>query len=230
MTAFPIFYAVIENDLRRVLTYSMINQLGFMVVGVGIGTELALNGTAAHAFAHILYKALLFMSMGAVLLRTRPHHRLGLGRTLQIDAVYRGFLHDWRCIDFCLPPVQWLCYEIDDHGGSRPRRLHPGMAGVTVRICRCVSPFRHQDPLLCFFAHDSGHTLQGSTCQHVVRHGPCCSTLHRHRGLPATPVCAAALSDQLPALHADTRNHPASVAVLLGTRLYLARATGSLPS
>ena len=70
MTAFPIFYAVIENDLRRVLAYSLNNQLGFMVVGIGIGTELSLNGTAAHAFSHILYKALLFMSMGAVLYRT----------------------------------------------------------------------------------------------------------------------------------------------------------------
>ena len=70
MTAFPIFYAVIENDLRRVLAYSLNNQLGFMVVGVGIGTELSLNGTAAHAFSHILYKALLFMSMGALLYRT----------------------------------------------------------------------------------------------------------------------------------------------------------------
>jgi multicomponent Na+:H+ antiporter subunit D len=70
MTAFPIFYAVIENDLRRVLAYSMTNQLGFMVVGIGLGTELALNGAVAHAFADILFKALLFMSMGAVLLRT----------------------------------------------------------------------------------------------------------------------------------------------------------------
>ncbi|MCP4901922.1 MAG: Na(+)/H(+) antiporter subunit D, partial [bacterium] len=50
MTAFPIFFAVIENDLRRVLTYSLNNQLGFMVVGIGIGTELALNGAAAYAF------------------------------------------------------------------------------------------------------------------------------------------------------------------------------------
>lgn len=69
MTAFPIFFAVIENDLRRVLAYSMTNQLGFMVVGIGIGTELAINGAVAHAFADILFKGLLFMAMGAVLYR-----------------------------------------------------------------------------------------------------------------------------------------------------------------
>ena len=65
MTAFPIFFAVIVNDLRRVLAYSLNNQLGFMVVGIGIGTEMSLNGTAANAFSHILYKALLFMAIGA---------------------------------------------------------------------------------------------------------------------------------------------------------------------
>ena len=70
MTVFPIFFAEVENDLRKVLAYSLNNQLGFMVVGIGVGTELALNGTAAHAFSHILYKALLFMSVGAVLFRT----------------------------------------------------------------------------------------------------------------------------------------------------------------
>jgi len=70
MTCFPIFFAVIENDLRRVLAYSMINQLGFMVCGVGVGTALALNGTVAHAFNDVLFKGLLFMSMGAVLYRT----------------------------------------------------------------------------------------------------------------------------------------------------------------
>jgi len=75
MALFPIFYAVIENDLRRVLGYSMINQIGFMVVGVGVGTELALNGTVAHAFNEVLFKGLLFMTMGAVLYRVR--HVLG---------------------------------------------------------------------------------------------------------------------------------------------------------
>ena len=67
MTCFPIFYAVIENDLRRVLSYSMINQIGFMVAGIGIGSALALNGAVAHAFADVIFKGLLFMTMGAVL-------------------------------------------------------------------------------------------------------------------------------------------------------------------
>lgn len=79
MTIFPVFFAVIENDLRRVLAFSLNNQLGFMVVGIGIGTELALNGTCAHAFAHILYKSLLFMSMGAVLYRTGTVQASALG-------------------------------------------------------------------------------------------------------------------------------------------------------
>ena len=67
MTAFPIFDAVIENDLRRVLCYSMINQIGFMVCGIGIGTALAINGAVSHAFNDVIFKGLLFMSMGAVL-------------------------------------------------------------------------------------------------------------------------------------------------------------------
>ncbi len=67
MTCFPIFYAVIENDLRRVLAYSMINQIGFMVTGIGIGTALAINGAVAHAFNDVIFKGLLFMSMGSVL-------------------------------------------------------------------------------------------------------------------------------------------------------------------
>ena len=64
MTCFPIFYAVIENDLRRVLAYSMINQVGFMVCGIGIGTALALNGAVAHAFNDVIFKGLLFMTHG----------------------------------------------------------------------------------------------------------------------------------------------------------------------
>ncbi|WP_025772510.1 Na(+)/H(+) antiporter subunit D [Thioalkalivibrio sp. HK1] len=70
MACFPIFYAVIENDLRRVLAYSMINQLGFIVCGIGIGTAAAINAAVAHAFNDVIFKGLLMMSMGAVLFMT----------------------------------------------------------------------------------------------------------------------------------------------------------------
>ena len=79
MTCFPIFYAVIENDLRRVLAYSMINQLGFMVCGIGIGTALAINGAVAHAFNDVIFKGLLFMAMGAVLHMTGRMNGSDLG-------------------------------------------------------------------------------------------------------------------------------------------------------
>jgi multicomponent Na+:H+ antiporter subunit D len=84
MTVFPLFYAVIENDLRRVLSYSLINPVGMMMVGIGIGTELSINGAAAYAFAHILYKSLLFMAMGAVLFRT------GTSKATDLGGVYRA--------------------------------------------------------------------------------------------------------------------------------------------
>jgi len=93
MTAFPVFFAVIQNDMRRVLSYSLNNQLGFMVVGIGIGTEMALNGAAAHAFAHILYKALLFMSMGAVL------HRVGTMKASELGGLYKSM--PWTTV-FCI--------------------------------------------------------------------------------------------------------------------------------
>jgi multicomponent Na+:H+ antiporter subunit D len=91
MTVFPIFYAVIENDLRRVLAYSLNNQLGFMVVGIGIGTDLALNGAVAHAFADIVFKALLFMAMGAVLFRVGTVKGSELGGLYKSMPVTAGF-------------------------------------------------------------------------------------------------------------------------------------------
>ena len=66
MIFYGIIYALLENDMRRILSYSIVNQVGFMLVGAGIGTEMAINGASSHAFAHILYKALLLMSAGSV--------------------------------------------------------------------------------------------------------------------------------------------------------------------
>ncbi|MBU0970617.1 MAG: Na(+)/H(+) antiporter subunit D, partial [Proteobacteria bacterium] len=91
MVSLPIFYAVLENDIRRVLSYSLMNQVGFMLVGVGIGTELALNGAVAHAFCHIIYKALLFMAAGSVLQMTgkiKCTELGGLYKTMPLTCVF----------------------------------------------------------------------------------------------------------------------------------------------
>lgn len=67
MALYGVAFAVLENDIRRLLAYHIVSQVGYMVAGVGLGTEMAINGVTAHAFSHILYKALLFMGAGAVL-------------------------------------------------------------------------------------------------------------------------------------------------------------------
>ncbi len=83
MALYGVVYAVLENDARRLLAYHIVSQVGYMVCGVGIGTALALNGASAHAFAHILYKAVLFMGAGAVLQVT------GLRKLSDMGGLYR---------------------------------------------------------------------------------------------------------------------------------------------
>jgi len=90
MVFYGIIYAILENDMRRILAYSIVNQVGFMVTGIGIGTEMALNGAAAHAFAHIIYKALLLMSAGSVLFMTGKRKCTDLGglfRTMPLTTI-----------------------------------------------------------------------------------------------------------------------------------------------
>ncbi len=84
MVMYGIIYALLENDIRRILAYSIVNQVGFMVCAIGIGTHMALNGAAAHAFAHIIYKALLFMSAGVVIYRT------GFNRCTDVGGLFRS--------------------------------------------------------------------------------------------------------------------------------------------
>ena len=89
MVFYGIVYAILENDMRRILAYSIVNQVGFMVTGIGIGTEMALNGAASHAFTHIIYKALLLMSAGSVLYMTGKRKCTDLGglfRTMPLTA------------------------------------------------------------------------------------------------------------------------------------------------
>jgi multicomponent Na+:H+ antiporter subunit D len=83
MALYGVVYAVLENDCRRLLAYHIISQVGYMVAGVGLGTELAINGACAHAFAHILYKGLLFMGCGAVL------HMTGESKFTELGGLWR---------------------------------------------------------------------------------------------------------------------------------------------
>lgn len=90
MAVYGVLYAVVENDMRRLLSYHIISQVGFMVCGVGIGTAMALDGATAHAFSHILYKSLLFMSAGAIIYMTgiRTINELGgLAKRMPFVAV-----------------------------------------------------------------------------------------------------------------------------------------------
>ena len=156
MTAFPIFYAVIENDLRRVLAYSLNNQLGFMVVGIGIGTELSLNGTAAHAFSHILYKALLFMSMGAVLFRT------GTIKGSELGGLYKSM--PWTT-GFCIVGAASISAFPLFSGFISKSMIITAAAGGGhwfvwgVLLFASAGVFHHSGikiPYFAFFAHDSG--------------------------------------------------------------------------
>lgn len=156
MTAFPIFFAVIENDLRRVLAYSLNNQLGFMVVGIGVGTELALNGTAAHAFCHILYKALLFMSMGAVLLRT------GTANGSELGGLYKSM--PWTAA-FCIVGAASIsAFPLFSGFVSKSLIMSAtaqnGYVWVWLMLLfASAGVFHHSGikiPFFAFFAHDSG--------------------------------------------------------------------------
>jgi multicomponent Na+:H+ antiporter subunit D len=156
MTAFPIFYAVIENDLRRVLAYSLNNQLGFMVVGIGIGTELALNGTAAHAFCHILYKALLFMSMGAVLLRA------GTANGSELGGLYKSM--PWTT-GFCIVGAASISAFPLFSGFVSKSLIITAVALEghfwvwAILLFASAGVFHHSGikiPYFAFFAHDSG--------------------------------------------------------------------------
>ena len=156
MTFFPIFFAVIENDLRRVLAFSMINQLGFMVCGIGIGTALALNGAVSHAFNDVLFKGLLFMAMGAVITmtgRSKASDLGGLYKTMPITAtlciigaatisaipLFAGFVSKSMVMQAALNeghPVIWMFLLFASVGVLEH-------AGIKI-------------PFFAFFAHDSG--------------------------------------------------------------------------
>ena len=156
MTAIPIFYAVLENDIRRVLAYSLINQVGFMMCGIGIGTQLAINGTVSHAFCHILYKALLFMSVGSVL------HVTGKIRCTDLGGLYKTM--PLTCLFCMIGAASISAFPI--FSGFISKSMIVSAAGhnqlvIVWLILQFASAgvFHHAGikvPYFTFFSHDSG--------------------------------------------------------------------------
>ena len=171
MTIFPVFFAVIENDLRRVLSYSLNNQLGFMIVGIGIGTEMSINGAAGHAFAHILYKALLFMSMGAVL------HRVGTCKASELGGLWRSM--PWTTAFCIIGAMSISAFPL--FSGFVTKSMILGEAGslgymVTLFILVFASAgvLEHSGikvPFFAFFAHDSGKRCEEAPLNMLVAMG-----------------------------------------------------------
>ena len=160
MTAFPVFYAVIENDLRKVLAYSLNNQLGFMVAAIGVGSELALNGAAAHAFVHIIYKALLFMTMGAVLLRTgtvKATELGGLFKSMPLTSVF--------CI---IGAMSISAFPLFSGFVAKALTLaavleHGSIIPWLILVFASAGVLEHSGikiPYFAFFAHDSGKRVK----------------------------------------------------------------------
>ena len=156
MALFPIFYAVIENDLRRVLAYSMINQLGFMVVGIGIGTEMAINGAVGHAFNDVIFKGLLFMTMGAVLFRTGRMGGSELGGLYKTMPMTTGFCIVGAASISAFP----LFSGFVSKSMIMAAALEEGHDWIWLALLfASAGVFHHAGikiPFFAFFAHDSG--------------------------------------------------------------------------
>ena len=156
MTCFPIFYAVIENDLRRVLSYSMINQVGFMVCGVGIGSALAINGAVSHAFNDVIFKGLLFMAMGAVLHMTGKIKGTELGGLYKSMPITTGLCIVGACSISAFP----LFSGFVSKSMVMAAALQEGYKGIWLTLLfASAGVFHHAGikiPFFAFFASDSG--------------------------------------------------------------------------
>ena len=153
MTIFPIFFALIENDLRKVLCYSINNQVGFMICAIGLGS---INGAAGYAFTNIIFESLLFMAIGAAVYRT------GTSKATELGGLYRT-----------MPITMAFCLI-----GAFSISAFPGFAGFVTKgliidaageahmlwiwlilLFASAGVLEHAGikiPFFTFFAHDSG--------------------------------------------------------------------------
>ena len=200
MVFYGIIYAILENDMRRILAYSIVNQVGFMVTGIGIGTEMALNGAAAHAFAHIIYKALLLMSAGSVLYMTGKRKCTELGglfRTMPLTTIC-GIVGALSISAFPLTSGFVSKSMISEAAGKSTRgRLAPARRGLGRRL----PARRHQVPLVRLLPEGFGPAAARSAVEHARRHDLLRRALHRPRARTRAALRDAALPGGVRALH-----------------------------
>lgn len=176
MTCFPVFFALIENDLRRVLAFSLNNQLGFMVCGIGIGTELAMNGVVGQVFVHVIFKSLLFMSIGAVMYRVgtaKASELGGLFRSMPITAVFcligAGSIAAFPLLAAFVTKamiISALIYEAT---------YSPGLYVIAgMLLFASAGVMEHSGikvPYFTFFSHDSGRRVKEAPLNMLVAMG-----------------------------------------------------------
>lgn len=156
MTIFPIFFALIENDLKKVLCYSINNQVGFMVIGIGFGTAASLNGAAGYAFTNIIFESLLFMAVGAAIYRT------GTSKATELGGLYKTMP---LTMMFCLIGALSIS-AFPGFSGFATKGLIIDAAGEAnafwiwlVLLFASAGVLEHAGikiPYFTFFAHDSG--------------------------------------------------------------------------
>lgn len=119
------FVAVFQDDIKRMLAYSSVAQIGYMLLGLSLATESGLTATMVHMFNHALMKGALFMAVGCVVLRIGGHRLkdfeglasrmpwtmaafLISGLSLVGVPLTVGFLSKWLLLQATFEAGQWI--------------------------------------------------------------------------------------------------------------------------
>ncbi len=117
--------AIFQDDMKKMLAYSSISQVGYMVMGVGLATPESLTATIVHLFNHGVMKAGAFMTIGCVLFvvgGVTLNHMAGLGKRMPVtmaafliaglsligSPLTVGFITKYQLVDAALSYDNWL--------------------------------------------------------------------------------------------------------------------------
>jgi len=110
------FIAVVQEDAKRLLAYSSVAQVGYIVLGFGVASTFGVAGALFQALNHAIFKGMLFLVMGAVFFRTGTHHMSELGGLIK-RMPYSFVVMLFGIISLAgVPPlsgfpVKWMLYE-----------------------------------------------------------------------------------------------------------------------